>query len=1461
MGITFTDTQRKVIETRGCNLLVSAAAGSGKTAVLVERIVEMVCDGKAPVDIDRLLVVTFTNAAAAQMRERVSRALNDRLALDPANEHLQRQAALLYNAQITTIDSFCLFVLRNQFHTIGLDPGFRIAEEGELKLLRADVLSAVIEDTYGKEEPAFLHCMEYFSVGSRDDAVEKEVMKLYDFAMSMPFPEEWLAKRKEDYRPDAAGEPQQGQPVREPEQGQPAGEPDGAENAQEGAACDLLSLPWAALFMEHVRLVLRGCADKLEEAIRLCEEPDGPYFYGELLEKEREMLERLLGLCGVTETEEQVSAGGVTGAEEQVGAGDVTETEDWAGAGDVTDAAEKAGDCRGRTETADYDGLCAAFGAVTFGRLPSRRDNSVSPARREAAKGLRDSVKEAVAGLRTSFFAGSAGQVYRQMEECQAAVSALVDLTLAFKAAFDEAKREKNILDFDDIEHFALQILLRREEDGYAPTETALAYRSRFHEILIDEYQDSNLVQEYLLSCISGESEGRYNRFMVGDVKQSIYKFRLARPELFLEKQEAYGGASENAQRIDLHQNFRSRKEVIDSVNAVFERIMGKETGGIVYDGKAALHPGAAYPRREDGLSEDVSNITQLLLFQEEKIAAEFLVNDGAAQNASAPESAGQTASAAGTAGGKKAPETLSVKEQEAYGVAAQIKTLLREFQVTDKETGNLRRASYRDMVILLRTLSGWDEVFKRVLEAEGIPVHVTSRTGYFAASEVQELLHFLRILDNPLQDIPLYGVMHTYLGGFSEEEIALVRAACPKKKYLYDALTVCAGREVTGIVNSPAPDTGESAAEQTGADWSKAEQTKAEQTGTDQIKADQTETDRIEADQTKAEQIKEERTETDRIEADQTKAEQIEADQTGTSRTGSGEPADRGQQGIGGTLQEKIAGFLDKIARYRKMSVYLPVHELLQIILRENGYLHYVAAKPEGSRRRANVEMLLVKAADYEKTSYFGLYHFLRYMEQLEKYEVDYGEAAMQDENADVVRIMSIHKSKGLEFPVCFVSGLAAGFRKKKGSGTLAVDVDAGIGVDYVDPKRRVRGKSLRKNAIALKLMRDSLAEELRILYVAMTRAEEKLILTGVVKNPEKAAAALLPLRRRKEKRLSYDVLLGQDSFLTLLLGALSGSRCLDGFYEACGMETAPEAPEYNADMAFSVKLTGWDHLVEEKIEETVLGLEAKRKLLFSDPAEAVDENLMTELSRRFSYEYPHRNLRDLYTKTTVSELKMAGMQETDEDAARLFEEKPAVPYLPKFLRGDEAVSGSMRGSAFHKVMELFEFKELTRDVNENRQAAETLLREQMERMQQKGRLSQAYRDAVSVPKLVDFLTGRAAFRMAEAARAGKLFKEQPFVMGIPASRLGSSFPAEETVLVQGIIDVFFEEEDGLVVLDYKTDAVSAAAELVKRYQVQLSYYSEALEQIYGYEPGKGGKPVKERLIYSSRLGEEIRL
>ncbi|MBD5486346.1 MAG: UvrD-helicase domain-containing protein [Lachnospiraceae bacterium] len=1316
MGISFTEKQQRVIDVRGRNVLVSAAAGSGKTAVLVERIVKMVSDSAHPVDIDRLLVVTFTNAAAAEMRERISRALNDRLAADPENEHLQRQAALLHNARITTIDSFCLFVLRNQFHTIGLDPAFRIAEEGEVKLLRQEVLAEVLEDCYKQERPEFINCIEYFSVGSRDTAVEDIVLKLYDFAMSTPFPEVWLEERKQDYRIMSGQQTAGRNGVDEADSTQTAERGKEAEcntAAERGKALAFEDIPWVAELLRQTKFLLAGCVTELTEAVRLCEEPDGPYMYGELLEREREMTERLLRLCDGTSDGESSS---------------------------LEEYHSREGQSR-------YEALYAAFNGLRFDRLPSKKDDTVSPVKRELAKNLRTQVKERLGDLQKKYFFKEKEQIFRQMEACGTAVEALADLTLAFKEAFDRKKRDKNLLDFNDIEHFALQILVRADEAGVCfPTETALEYRSYFHEILIDEYQDSNLVQEYILSCISGEDEGRYNRFMVGDVKQSIYKFRLARPELFLEKYEAYGsqehaqtepdgnGRSEQAEtesdrnerqsdagmeaeRIDLHQNFRSRFEVLNTTNAVFEQIMGKDVGGIVYDDLAALHMGAVYPVRP----ETDANLTELLLFRTDD-----------------------------------KPEDLSAKEQEAYGIAAKIRTMMREFTVTDRGSGALRALSYRDIVILMRTTAGWDEVFKRVLESEGIPVHMTSRTGYFAASEVQELLHFLRVLDNPLQDIPLYGVMHSYLGGFSEEEIALIRAAYPKKRYLYDA--------VRGYVQSDI------------------------------------------------------------------------------------------EEAQGKKLIDKIRSFLDRISRYRSLSAYLSVQELLQTILRETDYLNYVAVKPEGNKRRANVEMLMVKAADYEKTSFFGLYHFLRYMDQLEKYEVDYGEAGLQDENADVVRIMSIHKSKGLEFPVCFVAGLAKGFQTRDISGRLVLDIDDGIGVDYVNPTERVRGKDLRKNVIAEKMRVDNLAEEMRILYVAMTRAAEKLILTGTLKSPEKTVLSLLPIRNRKEKTMPYGVLLGTGSYLELVLAALAGNRCMDELYRECGVEPDSDGLFYDRDMSIRVELSGWEDRVEEKLEEAVRLEEAKRRLLLSDASRDADVSLMTYMADRFAYRYPHENLRDLYTKTTVSELKMAGMQEETDFSFKLYEEETVVPYLPGFLKQEEHVSGSARGSAFHKVMELFDFTRLTKEVNKDKKAAEALLRAQLEEMRGGGRLSEEYYKVISVPKIVSFLTSGSAARMGVAARSGRLYKEQPFVMGLPANRLNGDFPQKETVLIQGIIDVFFEEDGKYVLLDYKTDAVETAEQLAKRYHVQLDYYAEALEQSSGYRD-------TEKILYSFKLGEEIYL
>lgn len=1386
MSVSYTTEQQKVIDTHGCNLLVSAAAGSGKTAVLVERIVKMVSDGAHPVDIDRLLVVTFTNAAAAEMRERISNTIGEKLVREPENEHLQKQATLLHNAQITTIDSFCLFVIRNHFHTIGLDPGFRIADEGELKLLQKDVLSEVLEQCYQKGEASFLECMEYFSTGSRDSAVEEAVLKLYDFAMSNPFPEEWLLARKQDYvvpGVEASGQESAGSETEA--DGQESAESEAEGGGQEGvapelgagqagsgfcAASALTELEWMKNLMEETSLLLRGMIDRIGQCVTLCEMPDGPYMYGELLEREKEQLESLL-------------------------------------------AAQS------------YEARYLRFLNLTFGRLSAKKDETVSAMKRELVKTIRTEVKEQLQAMQKNYFAASSEEIVKQMAVCGKAVCALVDLALLFQETFARTKREKNILDFDDIEHFALSILLRRGENGgVEATETALEYRSHFTEILIDEYQDSNLVQEYLLSAISGEAEGNFNRFMVGDVKQSIYKFRLARPELFMEKyhtyQEADGG---NTLRIDLHKNFRSRKQVLTAANAVFAQVMRKELGGIVYDEKAALYPGAVYPDAFDAVQLpdagnnveaflDTGNDAELLLFTEDEAGRE---TDGNRKEAS---------SEADRASG----QPVSAKQREAYGIARKIKELVTSFPVTDKETGKLRKASYKDIVILLRTTSGWDEEFKEILEEEGIPAHVTSKTGYFASTEIQDLLHFLQILDNPLQDIPFYGVLHSFFGGFSEEEIAAVKAACPKKRYLYDAVKAYA-EDGQGMSDS----------------GPEAESSKAEPS--------------------EAEQPEAERPEAESSEAEQPEAESPDAEQPDTLRC-------------------RLREFLEKLGRYREMTVYMPVHELLQTIIREYAYLPYVLAKPGGSRRRANTEMLLVKAADYEKTSYYGLYHFLRYIEQLEKYDVDYGEANLQDENADVVRIMSIHKSKGLEFPVCFVAGLAKSFNNRDTNGHLVMDVEQGIGVDYVNPGLRVSSRNLRRNFIAARLRKDNLAEELRILYVAMTRAKEKLFLTGALKQPEKKILSLAALQWMREKCFPYDTLLRMGSFLDVLLYAAARNQCFDDVWRLCGIEPERQNPFYREDMNFRVSIVQWEDTLEANVREIIERENDRRKLMLFDAAEAVDridKRLLTVMSEKFAYEYPYKNLKELYTKTTVSELKKVGMQEETDFSFSLYEEEQVIPYLPAFLKQDETVSGSDRGSAFHKVMELFDFKLLTELDNpesgngEQRAGSEgpesgkrsegeeleALVRRELERMRTEGKLPQVYYDAVSVPKIAAFLRSNVAKRMAAAARAGKLYKEQPFVLGLSAERLNESFPKEETVLIQGIIDVFFEEKGSYVVVDYKTDAVDNAGELIRRYQTQLDYYAEALEQLSGYGRSGEGLRTSEKIIYSFKLGEEIRV
>lgn len=1271
MGMKFTPEQQRVIELHNSNILVSAAAGSGKTAVLVERIIRMICDGEHPADIDRLLIVTFTNAAAAEMRERIAAGIIARLEADPGNEHIQKQSALLHNAQITTIDSFSLFLIRNHFNEIGLDPDFRVADEGEIKLLQQEVLAQLLEDAYAgqfvPEAPEQFHaCVEYFCPGGRESVLEQHILNLSRYAGSFPWPEEWLEERKNDY---AAGDMEA-----------------------------LVHSDYGQYLTERVNRTVEGCLEKLREVKRLCELPDGPYMYGELTEAEIEQLERL-------------------------------------------------------TSCKDLEEQAAKVPAVTFARLPSKKDDSVDPAKRELAKAIRNSVKDTLSDLSESYFKTPLELAVEQGKACREPLRMLLDLVLEFDRRLLAAKQERHLIDFSDMEHYALQILLKREkveETGsigtdraktkyrIVPSDVAMEYRQYFQEILIDEYQDSNLVQEYLLSAISGEAEGHYNRFMVGDVKQSIYKFRLARPELFLEKYDIYQETGDLC-RIDLAKNFRSRIQVVDAVNDVFSRIMSREIGGIAYDDKAALYPGAVYPAQEDPAYG-----SELLLIRK-------------------PEKGEREESGIGEQHAEGAGVLVdydNVRQLEALAIAARIKQLKGSLQVMEKSAGELRPVRYSDMVILLRTTSGWDEEFKKILEQQGIPVYITSKTGYFGALEVQELLQFLRVLDNPRQDIPLFGVMQSVFGGFTQEEIAQIRSGgeghSRKRMTLYEALKEVAqsGRTVE-------------------------------------------------------------------------EGEEISAGES------AGEEAE---------LSQKADTFLQRIGHYRDLTPFTSIRDLLQRILDDYDYLNYVTALPAGSKRRANVEMLLTKASAFEKTSYFGLFHFIRYMEQLEKYDVDYGEADTLDENADVVRIMSIHKSKGLEFPVVFVSGLSKRFNMQDANQSLIVDMDLGVAVDYVDSVRRIKNKTLRRTVLSAKMKEDNLAEELRVLYVALTRAREKLILTAVL---DKADEKWELAQMTGQERLTYLDFCEAGSYMDFLL---------------------PILPQ----TGIAVKTLRTEDLAVEELREQLRMGDRREQLrliacgettLTGDPEE--NERKLMYLRERFAYQYPHPGLQKLYTKTTVSELKIAAMAEKDEAAFHTFEEKEVVPYIPGFRREQEKVSGAVRGNAFHRTMELLDFtylftesglftgcpnnyEEYRRGLDKNR--LQNRLEEFLQRETISLRLTEEYAKAVSLPKILNFLEQELAYRMWRAQEQGLLYREQPFVLGIDAKRLDPDLPEGEKVLIQGIIDVFFIEDGEIVLLDYKTDVIDSLEALWNRYNVQIQYYEEALTKLMQM-------PVKERILYSFYL------
>ncbi len=1317
----WTAEQKKAIDLSGRNLLVSAAAGSGKTAVLVERILMLLTKGNPPLCIDELLIVTFTNAAAAEMRERIGDAIEKQLLLEPENDHLQRQQTLLSTAMIMTIDSFCMNVVKNYFSMIDLDPAFRLGDEVEMELLQADVLEEMLEKKYEDADPVFLRFVECYG-GSKSDAVlETMIRQMFRASESYPWPLSWLEEQEAAYTFDSVTE--------------------------------LKESEWMKQLLFHTKELLAGILLRAESALMLCRETDGPDSYEKAVIDDIEQIEQIALLK-------------------------------------------------------DYDEIFDALQSLSFTRLSSRTKEGTSEQKKEAVKELRNAYKKISKEIQDTYFYQSFDESFHDLLAAKELMLELISLTKEFHINFSKKKEERNLLDFSDIEHYALKILVNKKGEKIEPTQAAEAYREQFAQIMIDEYQDSNLVQETILTSISREKAGYPNLFMVGDVKQSIYRFRLARPELFMEKYERYSDEDSAYQKIDLSQNFRSRKEVLNSVNYLFEWFMKKEFGRIDYDAKAALYPGRTFisPLSEDKEEQKDDNGSE-----NKKISVQENYDSELILIAREAEEDGEDEAEAVTVQ-EDSGNALTPREMEAYAIADRIK------QLTDKEHGlliegkeGLRRAGFGDITILLRSMQGWSETFTSILLSEGIPTISETRTGFFQTMEIQTVLNYLRILDNPRQDIPLAAVLYSPIVQLNSEELAAIRDT---DKPLMDAV-----RAYVSIEGSMS----------------------------------------------------------------------------------------RSQEEL--SLAEKLDAFLKQYDYLRRCAVHEPIHELLRTLYDTTLFLFKVSLMPFGDRRRANLILLVSKAKSYEETSYHGVFHFIRYVERLLNYEIDFGEAGTAEDGSLSVRIMSVHKSKGLEFPVVFVAGMGKKFNTRDLATAVVIHPELGIGPECIDEIRRTRISSLPKAVIKKALLKESIAEELRVLYVALTRAREKLIMTGTVKQP--LETVLSWCNQVKTDAMDNYALEKSTSFLSVTGPAafrdaytvkqeienhilsdtpMEAAAAADEGIAAQGRERVisfqivPKATmeQTNLKVRF-VQCKKPADIVEGKREDAALKENLYERLQAVAPEDGFKQDEFMEYKKRLQFEYPYQAAAKLPMKVSVSELKHRAMEEAGalDEAVQMFPtEKERT--LPKFKRMEyqlqispedtvhaiqndamqdkvsqnepmqiqqnepdtgekNLLPGSERGTLYHTIMENLPFQMIDNTFD---------LSAVLDIIEANGKITKQQRVFIKEDLLTSFFRSTLFERMKAADAKNMLFREQPFVIGVE-----DPHAPDEYQLIQGIIDCFFEEDGKLVLVDYKTDRIREHGEdiLLKRYQVQMDYYARALEQCTG-------KIIKEKLIYSFALSKTIK-
>ena len=1234
--------QQQAINTRKKNLLVAAAAGSGKTSVLVERIIKQVLEEK--VDIDHLLIVTFTNAAAQEMRARIGQRLAEAIAARPSSQRLTKQLALLSATSISTIHAFCQKIIRHNFATIHLDPRFRMAGPQEAELLRQDALETLFATKYEQGDEDFLALANAYGTDRGDDVLQSMVLRLYEFSMSQPFPEQWLRSL--------------------------------ASRFQLEKNVDIFALPWIRPLCRAMYCDFSRALDAIERALMFAEEI-GANFYVMSLQQDRIHLETLRHLL-----------------------------------------VER-----------DWEGLRLEM-AKPFARLRAPRDTEEEI--KQLTKQERDRAKKIIAHVQQHFFQESAQNLIDNIRALTPTVETLVQLTLDFATTFAAKKREREVVDFHDLEHFALDILRVKKDDTDAlePSPVALALREKYVEVMVDEYQDTNSAQEAILSLVS---RGQ-NLFTVGDVKQSIYRFRLADPMLFQEKYKTYPTLGEHYARINLSKNYRSRLEILTAVNFIFRNLMRESSMELAYDEAAELRQG--FPYANTSLKNLAGPIEVTLIDRDAEAEQEDLPKSGM-------QDAQKDAQKLSDAENEEAEELEGFAVEAAYLAQRVRKMMQAGLYVWDKDLldgdyrGAYRPLHYRDMVVLLRSTVGKAEILLEAFRAADVPAYAALDGGYFEETEVRRMIALLSVIDNIRQDIPLAATLTSPLGGFTAEDLAKLRVLMPEG----DLFTALQAAKEQGEEN----------------------------------------------------------------------------------------------------LQRKVTAFLDNIKRWRALSRRLSVSELVWQIYRDTGYYAYAGAMPGGLLRQANLRMLSDRAEAFEKTNDRGLFRFLRFIERMRRQQTDLSSARTLGEGEDVVRVMSIHRSKGLEFPVVFLADIGKAFNLKDAQEHFLIHKDLGLGLWRVDAKQRVTYPTLAYEGIRQRILEESKAEELRILYVAMTRAKEKLVLTGSAKDLAKQAQNWTRFWDSANRPMPAWVSLEARSFLDWVMTALArhkdggAIRALAGLAKGYSQTfTEQQEHTFRIQIVPATAIKG-AHPQALQAEEILQHLQSRTPLP-STPAKAVIE-------QRFQWHYDERGVRNVPAKLSVTEIKRRFTLEDHTFVPLPNQRKKNPIQRPHFLQRATKLTATEFGILMHAV---FQHVNLQGDLTVEG------VRKQIQQMTEKGILLPEDTARVEVQPIANFFASTLGQRLIKAR---KVWRELPFSRLLNANRLYPEAEPAARIFTQGMMDVLFEEADGaLILLDYKTDHDRDENRLRAKYLMQMQLYTEAAETIVG-------RRLKEKYLTLLRYGTTVQM